>query len=45
MVKPNCLKNCPIRVDMKLAGMKTAMMVRLMAMTASPISSAASKAA
>ena len=41
-VIPNCLKNCPAMPDMKLAGAKIAMMVRLMAMTARPISSAAS---
>ena len=44
-VMPNCLKNWPAMPDMKLAGAKIAMMVRLMAMTARPISSAASSAA
>ena len=44
-VIPNCLKNCPATLPMKLAGANTAMMVRLIAMTASPISSAASIAA
>ena len=42
MVMPNCLKNWPAMLPMKLTGMNTAMMVRLMAMTAWPISSAAS---
>ena len=42
---PNCLKNWPGIDGMKLAGMNTATMVRLMAMTARPISSAASSAA
>src|SRR5262245_19033164 len=42
---PNCLKNCPAIPGMKLAGVKIATMVRLIAMTASPISSAASMAA
>ena len=44
-VMPNCLKNCPGIDDMKLTGTNTATMVRLMAMTARPISSAASSAA
>ena len=44
-VMPNCLKNCPAIPDMKLAGAKIATIVRLMAITASPISSAASIAA
>ena len=44
-VMPNCLKNCPAMPGMKLAGVKIATMVRLMAMTARPISSAASIAA
>ena len=44
-VMPNCLKNWPAMPDMKLAGAKIAMMVRLIAITASPISSAASSAA
>jgi len=44
-VMPNCLKNWPGIDDMKLAGTKTATMVRLIAMTARPISSAASSAA
>ncbi len=42
---PNCLKNCPAMPDMKLAGAKIAMMVSEIAMTANPISSAASRAA
>ena len=44
-VMPNCLKNCPAMPDMKLAGAKIAMMVSEIAITASPISSAASIAA
>ena len=44
-VMPNCLKNWPGTDCMKLAGTKIATMVRLMAMTARPISSAASMAA
>jgi hypothetical protein len=44
-VMPNCLKNWPAIPGMKLAGAKIATMVRLMAMTARPISSAASIAA
>ena len=44
-VMPNCLKNWPATEVMKLAGANTATMVRLIAMTASPISSAASSAA
>ena len=44
-VRPNCLKNWPVIDVMKLAGVNTATMVRLMAITASPISSAASSEA
>jgi hypothetical protein len=44
-VIPNCLKNWPGTDPMKLAGTNTATIVRLMAMTAKPISSAASSAA
>ena len=40
--RPNCLKYCPAMPPMKLTGAKIAMMVRVMAMTARPISSAAS---
>ena len=41
-VRPNCLKYCPAIPSMKLTGTNTAMMVVVIAMTASPISSAAS---
>ena len=44
-MRPNCLKNCPAIPPMKLTGAKTATMVSVIAMTASPISSAASTAA
>ncbi len=44
-VMPNCLKNCPAMPDMKLAGAKIAMIVSEIAITARPISSAASRAA
>ncbi len=44
-VMPNCLKNCPAIPDMKLAGAKIAMIVSEIAITARPISSAASSAA
>ena len=42
---PNCLKNWPAIPGIKLAGAKIATIVKLMAMTARPISSAASIAA
>src|ERR1700724_1181820 len=42
---PNCLKNWPGIDCMKLAGTNTPTMVKLMAMTARPISSAALEAA
>ena len=45
MVRPNCLKYCPAMPLMKETGAKIAMIVAVMAMTASPISSAASRAA
>ncbi len=45
MVSPNCLKYWPAMPPMKLTGAKIAMMVAVMAITASPISSAASSAA
>ncbi len=44
-VNPNCLKYWPAMPPMKLTGANTAMMVQLIATTASPISSAASMAA
>src|SRR5450759_2658978 len=44
-VRPNCMKNCPVMPPMKLTGRKTAMIVAEQATTASPISSAASRAA
>ncbi len=44
-VSPNCLKYCPVMPPMKLTGRNTAMMVAEVATTASPISSAASRAA
>ena len=44
-VIPNCLKNCPETEDRKLTGRNTATIVRLIAITARPISSAASSAA
>ena len=44
-VRPNCLKYWPAMPPMKLTGAKTATMVQVMAMTARPISSAASIAA
>ncbi len=44
-VMPNCLKNWPAMPGMKLAGINMATIVRLIATTARPISSAASIAA
>ena len=44
-VNPNCLKNWPDTPPMKLTGRNTAMMVKEVATTANPISSAASNAA
>ena len=44
-VRPNCLKYCPMMPPMKLTGRNTAMMVKEVATTARPISSAASRAA
>jgi hypothetical protein len=41
-VMPNCLKYWPTMPSMNETGTNTAMMVKLMAMTARPISSAAS---
>ena len=43
--RPNCLKYWPAMPPMKLTGTNTAMMVSVMAITARPISSAASSAA
>ena len=40
-VMPNCLKNWPAMLPMKLTGMNTATMVKVVAITARPISSAA----
>ena len=45
MVRPNCLKYWPAMPPMKLTGAKIAMMVQEIAMTARPISSAASSEA
>ena len=44
-VKPNCLKNLPATPLMKAVGRNTAISVKVVAITASPISSAASIAA
>ena len=44
-VKPNCLKYCPGMPPMKDTGTKIATIVSEIAMTARPISSAASSAA
>ena len=44
-VQPNCLKNLPAMPLMKAVGKKTAMSVKVVAITARPISSAASIAA
>ncbi len=44
-VMPNCLKYWPAMPPMKLTGANTAMIVKVMAMTARPISSAASSEA
>ncbi len=44
-VKPNCLKYCPAMPPMKLTGANTATIVIEMAITAMPISSAASSEA
>ena len=44
-VRPNCRKYCPAMPPMKLTGAKTAMIVIEIAMTARPISSAASSEA
>jgi hypothetical protein len=44
-VMPNCLKYCPGMPGMNDTGTNTAMMVNVVAITASPISSAASTAA
>ena len=44
-VQPNCTKNLPATPPMKAVGRKTAISVKVVAMTASPISSAASRAA
>ena len=43
--RPNCLKYWPAMPPMKLTGTNTATMVKVMAITARPISSAASSAA
>ncbi len=45
MVRPNCLKYCPAMPPMNETGAKIATSVAVMAMTASPISSAPSSAA
>ncbi len=44
-VRPNCLKNCPGMPPMEATGTKTTTMVRVVAITARPISSSASMAA
>ena len=44
-VQPNCLKNLPAMPLMKAVGRNTAISVKVVAITASPISSAASIAA
>ena len=44
-VQPNCLKKRPTRPVMKAVGRNTAMSVKVVAITARPISSAASMAA
>ena len=44
-VQPNCLKNLPGMPDMKAVGRNTAISVKVVAITAMPISSAASMAA
>ena len=44
-VQPNCLKKRPATPLMKAVGRKTAIRVKVVATTASPISSAASMAA
>ena len=44
-VQPNCLKNLPTMPLMKAVGKNTAISVKVMAITATPISSAASIAA
>ena len=44
-VQPNCLKNLPTTPLMKAVGKNTAISVKVVAMTARPISSAASIAA
>ena len=44
-VQPNCTKNLPATPPMKAVGRKTAIRVKVVAITASPISSAASMAA
>ena len=44
-VMPNCLKYWPAMPPMNDTGMNTAMIVKVMAMTARPISSAASSEA
>ena len=44
-VQPNCLKNLPAMPLMKAVGKNTAIRVKVVAITASPISSAASVAA
>ncbi|MET3783150.1 hypothetical protein ABIC24_000777 [Methylobacterium radiotolerans] len=45
IVRPNCLKYWPAMPPMNDTGEKIAMIVAVMAMTARPISSAASRAA
>ena len=44
-VQPNCLKNFPGMPDIKAVGKNTAIKVKVVAITAKPISSAASMAA